>query len=688
MESLYDPLPARQNPHIRLLTLLPAGSEADPIRCSITPFDLTTAPAFESLSYCWGDVAQKKPIECNKRPFQVINNLYSALQHLRYKDKERILWIDAICINQEDRDERSAQVVIMRDIYRRAERVLVWLGPSADDSELAYNTLRRMSEYWPEMVERWSKDRMSALKLGPYRKTLQRLCGSQGVAQSDDIETDERFQLQPQEIAALRAVLERPWWMRLWVIQEVCVATAVTMICGHDTMSWDDLSSGYVVAMGAGGMMARIGVTTWSTCCIGLYQLKFAFDRMQHEMKNSAGTSADPPSLRGFFGTIDMRRMTRITYTFKASVPQDKIYGVVGLVDLHPHEEGLSIVPNYELSVIECYQNTALTIMLRSGSLRILENVALVLPTQSRLEGLPSWVPDWSFDPSSTWAGASWGPASPFAEHLAIGQMSTALTQEELLFNACGENERCHPRVVDGSVLVLEGHVVDTVASSGQILHGQIKNDDEDKWRCFGEERTSMSLFQQLSLFVNTCLRVSVFVTALLSWEDLAFADPAHRTKTEKEIFHEVIQEGNYIQSLDTSIQIYEKNWRLLNTWLRRLAFLQIFGRGVGTLTLHNLVLGFVSYLSFTRSRSKSHLVTLLDSMGGCRLARTTGGRLARIPQIARVGDSIALLRGGKYASVIRPKGRRWEMVGAAYVAGIMHGEAWQPGAVKEMEFI
>ncbi|KAH8702916.1 heterokaryon incompatibility protein-domain-containing protein, partial [Phaeosphaeriaceae sp. PMI808] len=128
MESLYDPLPARQNPHIRLLTLLPAKSEANPIRCSITPFDLTTAPAFENLSYCWGNVAQKKLIECNKRPFQVTNNLYSALQHLRYKDKERILWIDAICINQEDWNERSAQVVIMRNIYQRAERVLVWLG--------------------------------------------------------------------------------------------------------------------------------------------------------------------------------------------------------------------------------------------------------------------------------------------------------------------------------------------------------------------------------------------------------------------------------------------------------------------------------------------------------------------------------------------------------------------------------
>jgi hypothetical protein len=687
MESLYDSLPAHQNPHIRLLTLLPAKSEVDPIHCSITTVELTTAPAFESLSYCWGEVTHKHPIQCNKRTFPVTQSLHSALQNLRHQTKDRVLWIDAICINQDDMKERSAQVVLMRDIYRHAERVLVWLGPGADDSQLAYITLRRLSRYWPEMLERWAVDRMSALKLGPYRKTLQRLCGSQGVAQSDDIETDPRFQIQPQELAALRAVLERPWWTRLWVIQEVCVSTAVTVICGHDTMSWDDLSSGYVVAMGPGGILARIGSTPWIICFLGLYQLKFAFDKMQLQVKDSAGTSDDSGSLQGFFGTIDMLEMTRLTGAFRTSEPHDKIYGIVGLVDLHPDEKGLSIVPNYKLSVVDCYQNAASTIMIQSGSLRLLENVVLPSVTLRRREGLPSWVPDWSYDPSTTWEGASWGPANPFKEHLAIGVLSVALTPRDVLFSACPENERCCPRVVDGSVLVLEGNVVDTVASSGEILAGLLKNDDEEKWKLFSEERSRMSLFQRLQVFVNVCLRSSAYVTALLSWEDLAFADPAHITKGEKETFHEVMEATDYVQSLETSIQIYENNWRLLITWLRRFAFLQVFGHSVGTLTVYNLVLGFVSYVSFVRSRSKSHMATLIGCQGK-KLARTVGGRLARLPLNARVGDSIALLRGGKYAFVIRPKGHRWKVVGPAYVEGIMHGEAWQLSAVKEMEFV
>ncbi|KAF2444570.1 HET-domain-containing protein [Karstenula rhodostoma CBS 690.94] len=531
MESLYDSLSTHENPHIRLLTLLSAKSEAGPVCCTIATYELRGAPAFESLSYCWGDATQTRPIECNKRPFPVTENLHSALQHLRYQSEDRVLWIDAICINQDDQKERSSQVVLMRDIYRRAQRVLVWLGPSADHSELAYSTLQRLSEYWPEMQERWERDPTSALKLGPYRKTLQRLCKLQGVAQSDDIETDERFQLQPREIAALRAVLERPWWTRLWVVQEVCVSTAVTMICGLGTMSWNDLSSGYVVAMGAGGMLASVGSTSWMSCCVGLYELKSAFDRMQQQTKTSAGISANPASLQGFFRTIDMFQMTRTTETFRVSVPHDKIYGIVGLVDLHPDEEGLSIVPNYELSVVECYKNAALTIMKQSGSSRLLEEVVFHWVTDRRLEGLPSWVPDWGYDASSSWEGASWGPASPFAKHLAIGMMSQVIARNELPFHACPENERCYPRVVDESVLVLEGCLVDTVASSGQVLSGRLEDDDEEKWRLFGEERIRMPFFQQLYLFVNTILRVSSFVTALLSWENLAFADPTHKTR-------------------------------------------------------------------------------------------------------------------------------------------------------------
>lgn len=71
------------------------------------------------------------------------------------------------------------------------------------------------------------------------------------------------------------------------MVQEVCVATAVTMMCGSDSMSWDELSSGYLIALGAGGMLMGIGDASWIGCCAVLYQLKTAFDEMRQQQLES-----------------------------------------------------------------------------------------------------------------------------------------------------------------------------------------------------------------------------------------------------------------------------------------------------------------------------------------------------------------------------------------------------------------
>jgi len=84
---------------------------------------------------------------------QITNNLAVALRHLRLRKKSRTLWVDAICINQDDPVERSAEVLEMGSIYRNAQQVVIWLGPASHDSDLALQTLRRVGEavdYMPE----------------------------------------------------------------------------------------------------------------------------------------------------------------------------------------------------------------------------------------------------------------------------------------------------------------------------------------------------------------------------------------------------------------------------------------------------------------------------------------------------------------------------------------------------------
>lgn len=100
---------------------------------------------FVALSYTWGSTENNAVIHLDGGPVPVTMNLLEALQALRFQDKSRVLWIDALCINQTDLEERASQVNIMRHIYQKAQNVIVWLGPAADDSRLAFDLLATLS---------------------------------------------------------------------------------------------------------------------------------------------------------------------------------------------------------------------------------------------------------------------------------------------------------------------------------------------------------------------------------------------------------------------------------------------------------------------------------------------------------------------------------------------------------------
>jgi hypothetical protein len=117
---LYRPL---VDNHFRLLTIL-SGSGLQPIACQLNAFDLSESPAYEALSYVWGHVEDRLPITVNSVAFAVTRNLHAALYRLRYPDKDCVIWVDAICINQADAAERSSQVQQMERIYSLADQVV------------------------------------------------------------------------------------------------------------------------------------------------------------------------------------------------------------------------------------------------------------------------------------------------------------------------------------------------------------------------------------------------------------------------------------------------------------------------------------------------------------------------------------------------------------------------------------
>jgi hypothetical protein len=198
---------------IRLVTILP-GEGRDAIKCTLDYTALgSNGSIYEALSYTWGSNHLLRSIVLNDTPFHITRNLEIALRHLRLPHTSRQVWIDAICINQDDDVERGEQIQLMRKIYTQAEQVLVWLGEASSCSDIAMEFLE-VGDGKPDTNE-WFKDTIV--------KTTQGLYTSQW---------ESVFLLQTRE-----------YWRRTWIVQEITSAAKLELLCGSRCVSWDTFIS-------------------------------------------------------------------------------------------------------------------------------------------------------------------------------------------------------------------------------------------------------------------------------------------------------------------------------------------------------------------------------------------------------------------------------------------------------------
>ena len=197
IEHLYIPLKRNE---IRILTVFP-GIYGSLIECDLSVRNLGDPGEYEALSYAWETWEPSSSVLFHGQHFKVTPSLASALQALRYVSKLRYLWVDAICINQEDLVERNIQVPLMANIMESAKHVCIWLGEEDEDSHLAFSPYHRVLEF----------------------HDIQRLI-------SDD--------LMLRQSIALSGLAQRRWFHRRWCLQDVCKAKEATLYCGTHTMAW------------------------------------------------------------------------------------------------------------------------------------------------------------------------------------------------------------------------------------------------------------------------------------------------------------------------------------------------------------------------------------------------------------------------------------------------------------------
>ena len=159
----YETLPSARS--IRILTLCPAEQHTDAIECMIEATELEEA-SYDALSYSWGmnedgNSSQDYELFIHGNRQWITRNLSEGLRRIRVCDKPIRIWIDAVCINQQDDVERSVQVAMMADIYARAEKIFVWLGNGTEEKEdlVMLDLLERIKKR-TEQIKPWKEPRL------------------------------------------------------------------------------------------------------------------------------------------------------------------------------------------------------------------------------------------------------------------------------------------------------------------------------------------------------------------------------------------------------------------------------------------------------------------------------------------------------------------------------------------------
>ncbi|KAM5354470.1 hypothetical protein ACJ41O_001117 [Fusarium nematophilum] len=324
-------------------------------------------PQFEALSYAWGTeppcdfiiVQGETDAKIEVRP-----NLLGALQQLRNTDSPRTLWIDAICINQDDYEERKVQVGWMATIYRSSYRVIVWLGPEENDSDIALSALREIGQQTALLVD-WSRT------LSPDATSTTWYLPQTPIPYSQDTWT------------AIGHLLDRPWFKRLWVVQEFKFGNSRSVMqCGKEAISFPLFRQATVCLS---EKLEKPEEISWPN----LFQA------------SQLAYSSNKLSFRVMMSQVSMKL---------CSDPRDRIYGVLSLA---PRGLVAEVQADYTKDLGEVFRDVSLAHAKHVGRLEMFHQCNQTLHTIP----LPSWVPDWtSYDGSELFVDDQFAAAFSQAE--------------------------------------------------------------------------------------------------------------------------------------------------------------------------------------------------------------------------------------------------------------------------------
>ncbi|KAF2841182.1 HET-domain-containing protein [Patellaria atrata CBS 101060] len=417
MSYPYKPLDSSSE-EIRVLLLSPSNKQDIPLHCSLEHRLLSDERSFTALSYVWGDMpdsdlADHVQVICDGHRIAVTWNLWHALQWLRREDQVLHIWVDALCINQSDIEEKEAQILLMRSLYGKAAETYVWIAHfpvfPTEKTHLAFVFL---FAWWQ------NRNSFDALKI---------------------LELQDSSEVKVEISQALIGLLNSPWFTRVWIVQEVILAQFALICCGDMKVPWEvlcqwvtNIVDSYAIARVLRDPLQVILMKTNGAQLISLWNTTRKHHLRMRLSKTAFG--AIFPRYRNSDWTLRLFRTLLFSRNQCATDARDHVYGVLGLTsdeleisyskpieEVFTHVAIHSIMQTRTLDVISAalgFGSELLGTSSRRGPKNLVIHSPDLFSRTGRLPGLsaayefsrramflgpppayaplPSWVPDWS----------------------------------------------------------------------------------------------------------------------------------------------------------------------------------------------------------------------------------------------------------------------------------------------------
>lgn len=652
----YEPLssPASQ---IRLLELLPGHGI---IQCRLKVTSLGEAKStYEPISYCWkaytrehwlGSTYKEKKkqkrirVRIDGADFYINENLHGALRQMRLESTVRVLWADAICINQTDETEKSAQVAIMGDIYRNGRTTLAWLGEADHRTRKAFSKLGSCAYIQPDpslsetgSLETSSLSQSSMLSRNSSPSGDSSLIGHPSLSSrpehthpglvSRNSQSPGLFRWIPalweslceqRLLVSVESILRRPYFRRAWVVQEIAKSDSVLVMCGKFTIKWNSLANGlsstYFKPSGGDPFVALDDI--W----LSLYD----YDLVEVAMKVS-------PT--------------------KAQDPRDKLYGILGLVPDHLMTTAVTV--DYNKSPEEVFHEFTKGSLLSSTTLAVLSMSYGCSPLKPK--NVPSWV--WNPQPDDD---------EPYHSRLSLPRSTSEHYQATR-----GSKSQLEFR---GSMLGLRGIVLQTVTRLTSVWNPVSR----PNWP-FHVDDPSQFLQQALGYFEYRAISGIA-----------EFPDDSEDAERLRNIIFRTAWPHSFLKKTNSPLSDQIAQTQKLMKFARfDSEIVKRFGRYVpredNTISFWTRVKLLVAIATLSARctfgnpgvEEFQQLLPSFSRLNNRRLVRTDGGDIALCPKETEVNDKLVLLQGSDVPFILRPVGDHWQIVGECYVHVLMDGSGW-----------